>query len=192
MSKWKGCLFFVAVTLLPTISWAEEAHHGVDPHAIPWPTIISQAFNFFLLIAILVWVSRKAVIKMFSERRQVYLDLVQRADSAKNEAEKNRREIAGRLKTMEDSSQQSLVQAREEAQELQKRIVGEAQELAVKVREESERATKFELERAKQELRAEVLATAVDAARRAMQEKVSGAEQKKLQDEFVEKIQVVR
>lgn len=181
------------VALLPLVSFADEiAHHGTDDHTIPWPTVISQSFNFILLVVILAWVSRKAVVKMFGERRQVYLDLVQRADLAKNEAEKNRREIAGRLKTMEDSSQQSLAQAKIEAQEIQKRIVGEAQELASKVREESERAAKFELDRAKTELRSEVLTTAVEAARRALLENVGGPEQKKLQNEFVEKIQVVR
>lgn len=181
------------IYVLPVLAFAEDAHHAAaDDHSIPWMTVISQAFNFFLLIALLTWVSKKAVVKMFGERRQVYLDLVQRADAAKNEAEKNRREIAGRLKTMEDSSQASLAQAKAEAQELQKKIVNEAQELSNKVREESERAAKFELERAKQELRAEVLSTALDAARRSLVEKVGGPEQKKLQNEFVEKIQVVR
>ncbi|MGE0764619.1 MAG: ATP synthase F0 subunit B [Bdellovibrionales bacterium] len=165
-------------------------HHGAE--VIPWSTIAAQAFNFFLLVAILAWVSRKAVSQMFTERKKTYLDLVQRADAAKNEAEKNRREIAGRLQKLEDTAQESLVQAKSQAQEMQQRIMAEARELANKAKEEAERAARFELERAKQELREEVLGSAVEAARKALQDKVSGAEQKKLQSEFVEKIQVVR
>lgn len=183
-SRW-----IILLTLLPVTAFAADAHHG---EGIPWKLVISQAFNFGLLVLILGWLARKAVKQMFTDRKRTYLELVQKADAAKNEAEKNRREIADRLQKLESTAQQSLDQAKAEAAEMQKRIVAEAQELAAKARDEAERSARFEVERAKQELRAEVLTTAVEAARKTLQDKVGGAEQKKLQSEFVKNIQVVR
>jgi len=166
--------------------------HGHGPVEIPWNHILIQVANLGGLLIFLAWVLRKTVSQYFSERRQVYLDLVQKADAAKLQAEQSRRDIASRLENLEATTKQSLQQAKAEATELRSRIVNEAKELAEKLREESDRSAKLEVEKAKNELRTEMLAKAVEAARAALKEKVGGPEQKKLQSEFVEKIQVVQ
>ncbi len=188
-------LIISALLLTPFLAFAAGSgghsnEHG--PVGIPWHHILVQVANLGGLLIFLAWVLRKTVSQYFAERRQVYLDLVQKADSAKLQAEQNRRDIASRLQNLEATTQNSLQQAQAEAAELQSRIVKEAKELAEKLRAEAERAAKFEVEKAKNELRAEMLAKAVEAARAALKEKVGGPEQKKLQSEFVEKIQVVQ
>lgn len=196
MKQKTSLLISVALLIFtPLIAFASggEGHaeaHG--PVGIPWHHILVQVANLGGLLLFLAWVLRKTVSQYFAERRQVYLDLVQKADSAKLQAEQNRRDIASRLQNLEASTQNSLQQAQAEASELQSRIVKEAKELAEKLRVEAERAAKFEAEKAKNELRAEMLAKAVEAARSVLKEKVGGPEQKKLQSEFVEKIQVVQ
>ncbi len=174
----------------PLAALAADGAHGHSE--IPWMTIVSQAVNLGLLVLLLVYLTRKTVARIFRERKQMYLDLVEKADAAKNEAEKNRREIAQRLQELESTPEQAINQARVEAEEMHKKVLDDARELAKKTREESERAAQFELERAKIELREELLSTAVEAARKILRDQVGGPEQKKLQSEFVEKIQVVR
>lgn len=161
-------------------------------HGIPWHSIFVQAANLGGLLLLLGFILRKTVASFFSERRQVYLDLVQKADSAKLEAEQNRREIASRIENLAATTEQSLRQASAEAGELRNRILMEAKELSEKLKKDTDRSVEVELEKAKFELRKSMLEMAVDAARKTLQEKVGGAEQKRLQDEFVDKIQVVR
>lgn len=165
--------------------------HG-GPTEIPWHSIIVQAVNLFGLLALLGWILRKSVTSYFNDRRQVYLDLVQKADSAKLAAEQSRREIATKIENLEKTTEQSLRQASAEAAELRTRILAEAKEVTAKMQAEAERTAAVELEKAKLELRQSMLTTAVDAARKTLQEKVGGAEQKRLQNEFAAKIQVVR
>lgn len=195
MKKWIHAALILSSIILPNLLWAESGHGNTEHgghEGIPWPTIVSQAVNFGLLLILLAYLTRQSITKMFSERKKMYLELVQKADEAKFEAESNRQQIADRLQKLEGSAQQSLEQAKAEAAEMQQRLISEAQELASKAREEAERAARFELERAKQELRAEILTTALEAAQKAMRDKVGSPEQKKLQNEFVEKFQVVR
>jgi F-type H+-transporting ATPase subunit b len=190
----KTALAFAAggALLFGTLAWAAtDAHHG-GPVEIPWKSIFVQAGNFGGLLLILGYILRKTVRAHFSERRKIYMDLVSRADAAKQEAEKNRADIAARLSQLESTSKQSLQQANAEAAELRQRIVAEAKELAAKLKEETERSVRVELEKARAQMREELLAGAVEAARKALKEKVSGAEQMKLQKEFVDKIQVVQ
>lgn len=168
-------------------------HAAVEGHTeIPWHSIMVQAANLGGLVLLLGFILRKTISAFFTERRQVYLDLVQKADAAKLEAEQNRREIASKIENLSKTTEQSLRQANAEATELRNRILSEAKELAEKLKKDTERSVEVELEKAKFELRKSMLEMAVDAARKTLQEKVGGAEQKRLQDEFVDKIQVVR
>lgn len=170
------------------------AFAGADTHheEIPWSVIGAQAFNFFLLVGILVWLVRKPVAQMFAERSRVYTELVGKADAAKNEAEKNKTEIALRLKDLEDTTQSSLEEARTEAQALHERMKSEAEEISRKAKADAELAVQFEIEKAKQAIREELLNIALDESRTELKKSVGVPELKKLQGEFVDKIQAVR
>lgn len=190
----KNALKFITIfgiTLLSQLALGEEHPHGGE-EGIPWHLITSQAVNFGLLVGILFFVGRKAVVQHFAERKKTYLELVEKADSAQREAEKTKQHISERLQALESSTKQSLVQAQSEAKELEQRILTEAKEIAAKLQDEAQRNAQQTLDRARLDLREEMLATALKAAKQALEEKVGGADQKKLQSEFVEKIQVVQ
>jgi F0F1-type ATP synthase membrane subunit b/b' len=84
-----------------------------------------------------------------------------------------------------------LTQAQSEAAELRQRLVQEAKVLATKLADEAQRAANVEVERAKAELRAELLSKALDGSRKKLSTKLGTLEQKQLENEFAEKIQVV-
>lgn len=163
-----------------------------DPHAIPWMLIAAQAVNVGILFGGLIFVLRAAARKFFAARQETYLELVNRAEAARQEAERSRSEIASKLSALESNAKQSIEQANTEAAEMRSKIVGEAKDLALKMKEEAARSVKVELDRAKAQLRQELLNASIESARSSLKDKVGGAEQKKLQMEFVDKIQVVR
>jgi F-type H+-transporting ATPase subunit b len=163
-----------------------------DPHAIPWMLIAAQAFNVAVLFGGLIFLLRAAAKKFFATRQETYLELVNRADAARIEAERGRAEIASKLSTLENNTQKSIAQADNEAAQMRNKIVNEAKELAAKMKDEASRSVKVELDKAKSQLRVELLNAAVESARASLKDKVGGPEQKKLQMEFVDKIQVVR
>lgn len=164
--------------------------HG-DPHAIPWTTIFVQGINLVLLLAILTFALRKTVKALFANRATEYKDLVQRADAAKAEAESKHQQMQERMAKLDRSANEGVDQAKIEAAELKNRLIAEAKALSEKLAEEAKRTTAVEIEKGKAELRRELLTEALGAAKSGLQSGLGQSDQKALQNEFVEKIQVV-
>lgn len=175
---------------LATQVWAAGGEHA-DAHAIPWHSIGVQALNFGFLLALLVFLLRKSVTAHFTHRATEYNQLVQKAEAAKAEAEKNRRTIQDRLNRLEKDGENTASQAHTEAQALSARLQSEAKALGAKIEQEALRTASAEKEKAKAELRTSLLEKSLAAAREKMQKNLGSSDQKKLQNEFVEKIQVV-
>lgn len=184
-----------SLVIIAQAALANEAEHGHvanhGPVEIPWTGIFVQAFNLGLLLLFLGFILRKTVIAHFAHRASEYTQLVERAANAKREAEKGRAEIQERLNTLESGAERGIENARVEAGQLRLRLEQEAKSLSEKLTEEAKRSAQAELERAKALLRAELLAAAVSASRENLKSELGTTEQKKLQTEFVDKIQVV-
>lgn len=170
-------------------AFAAGGAHG-DPHAIPWSSISIQALNLSLLILFLYLALRKTVSALFANRAKDYQTLVSRAEAARLEAEKGKLEIKERLARLEATADQGVTQARAEAEELRAKMIQEAKALAARLEAEAERTAKIEAEKAKTELRRELLQKALNETREDLK-KLGSTEQKKLQAEFADKIQVV-
>lgn len=181
--------FSLVLLLAGQLAWCEaEAAHELE---IPWTTIGVQAFNFLVLVGLLVYLLRKTVAEHFQDRYKAYTELVDRAESAKAEAQKSHREISQRLNKLQSTADESVRRAKAEAAELKQRLMDEAGALAKKMDEDAKRSADLEIDRAKAELRAELLTSAMEASRTALSKLIGSSEQKRLQTEFVDKIQVV-
>lgn len=189
-------MMFLKVLLFHAMAFAEEAHHAAegahhDPHAIPWSSLTVQAFNFAVIFAILFFALRKAVKTHFEHRAKDYKVLVERAESARKEAEAGKRLIHERLQKLESGAAASLDEAKAEAEALRTRMITEAKEISSRLEADAMRTAQSELDRAKAELRRELLQTAIKSSNENLQKSLGPNEQKGLQNEFVEKIQVV-
>jgi len=189
----KFSLLLFSAALLVVNGLAGEAAHAAtgDSHGIPWGALGVQAFNVTVLVTILFFVLRKVAVAHFAGRAKDYTELVQRAEMAKVEAERGHREIKERLEKLEAGAEQSLVQARREAEELKVRMIDEARAVSERLQTEAQRTINTEIEKAKAELRHELLQSALATSHEVLKSSLSTTEQKKLQNEFVEKIQVV-
>lgn len=190
-------MMFLKVLFFQAMAFAEEAHHAVegaghhDPHAIPWTSLWVQAFNFVFIFAILFFALRKAVKTHFEHRAKDYTVLVERAENARKEAEAGKRLINDRLQKLESGAAASLNEAKSEAEALRNRMIAEAKEISTRLEDEAKRTAQSELDKAKAELRRELLQTAIKSSNENLQKSLGSNEQKALQNEFVEKIQVV-
>jgi F-type H+-transporting ATPase subunit b len=158
---------------------------------IPWKEVLVQAYNVVLLFALLIYLLRKVVIEHFKSRGQTYTELVERAEAAKTAAEKSHREISQKLNELQKSADENLRNAKTEAESMKQKLMAEAQILSKKLEEDAHRSVGFEIEKAKSELRDQLLADAVTASREALKKTVGSTESKRLQTEFADKIQVV-
>ncbi len=202
-----GCLLIVAFLLaLPTLAFAEgegaepaaatqevhgshEAHEGGIPMSVVW-----QAINFALYAGVLVYYTRHPIKNFFTARHEAYKAALVRGEQARRDAETKKREIQDRLNRLEKSTSESVNNAKAEAAQLVQQIHQQGEELSKRLRDDASRAATMEIERAQLELRTELLNQAVELSRKILEDKdqMKETDQKRLQTEFVTKIQEVR
>lgn len=194
MNKHWMKVFAVAVVLgLPMVlashfgQAAGDAHEGGGLPTMFW----LQVVNFTIYLGAIIFFARGPLREMFKGRYDGFFSAVKRAEAAKAEAEMKRKEIQDRLAKLEATRDESIQKARSDAAALRNQIVEEAKSISAKLKADAERTAQLEVERAKYELREELLAQSVQMSKRILTDKMQDQDQKRLQSEFVDKIQVV-
>lgn len=209
--KFIASLFLILFAAGSTLAFAQEHHDSApahehqtasadghhDQHATGHPTglpasVVYQAINFVIFAGLGYFFLRGPIRNFFNGRREKYHAAQNRAEAAKRDAEAKKREIADKLRNLEVSSQQTLAQAKAEADALSARILQEAGDLSKTLREEANRTAEAEINRAKDQLREELLSQSVALSKTVLREKMADSDQRRLQTEFVDKIQEVR
>jgi F-type H+-transporting ATPase subunit b len=205
--KIKAIFASASLFMAPALAFAQEAaseaakeagaegaaaEHVVGAHAhttgVPF-SVALQAINFAIYIALLVWLLRKPVANFFRTREQIYKQAVMKAESAKRDAEKKKRDMQQRLSQLEASSEEALSNARAEAAALMLQIQQDAEAMANRLRDEAGKTASIEIERARTEIREEMLTQALALSRKVLEDKMAEPDQKRLQTEFVTKIE---
>ncbi len=178
----------VMIALLPLIAFAQEGEHeGHHESGLPM-VVYLQAINFALYAGMLYYFLRTPVREYFTGRQAAFNAALTKAAAAKAEAEARKREIETKIRDLQANAAQELARAKTEAQALEARILKEAEEISSHLRTEANRTASFEIERAKNELRADLLTQSVAFSTKLLKEKMAEGDQKRLQSEFVDKI----
>lgn len=180
-------LILAAFLVFPLLAQASGGEHGV-----PWGLIQKQTISFVIVVAILYWLLNKQVVAFFQGRAVSFEKLLVVARKAREEADQQKNQIVGKLHKLESTSKESLDQALEEAEKIKNKVKAEAELASKQIREEAEKSAQREIERATADLRREALSLAMNQTRENMRTSVAEPDQTRLQNEFVEKIQVVR
>lgn len=170
--------------------FAAGGGHG-DDH-IPVTMVILQAVNVGAFVAILYFLLNGKIKIFYKERASNFEAALKKAVVAREEAVEQKKKIEARLVQLEASSETTILKAKEEAQALKEKIIGEAKEAARKIEEEALHKSQNEIERAKRELREELLNSSLEAARTLVANNIADGDQKRLKSEFVGKIQAVQ
>lgn len=114
--------------------------------------------NFFIFAGILAFVARKPLRNLASKRRQEYQALLAAARQAQAEADARLAVLNQRLASLDSELASMRQQAQQDAAAEARRIVERGQELAAHLKAEAQRIAEGELLRAKETLRADVIA----------------------------------
>jgi F-type H+-transporting ATPase subunit b len=175
---WAAALLLVA---LP--AHAESGEHGGVRD------LLFSAFNFALLIGVLVYFARKPILGFFADRRRRIQDELKAAADLRTEAETRYAKWQRRLMDLESELAGIRETARERATAEREHILADAAAGAERIRRDALAAIDQELLRARAQLRREAADLALALASDILRRQVAGADQERLLDEFVATIE---
>ncbi len=189
-NRFNSLLTTLLVLFLPALAIAQEAEHqahSANESGLPM-VVYLQAINFILYAGLLVYFLRKPVREYFTGRGAAFNAALTKAAAAKAEAEARKREVQAKIMALQANAAEDLAQAKLDALALELRILKEAEEISAHLRAEAARTATFEVERAKNELRDDLLKQSVAFSTKLLKEKIADGDQKRLQTEFIDKI----
>lgn len=173
-------LLFIATLLITTLVAASSGgEHGLDDHnAIPAKAIIVQAVNLGLLLLGLFFLLRKSIVMFFAKRQEDFKEQANKTAAALKQAEDSLKEIKNKMKTLENSEQESYANANTEAEKLRLKIISESSTQALKLKEDVKLIAAAELENAKNEIRKEMIETAIKTTQNNLQNQATSLTKK--------------
>lgn len=180
----KTLWIFVALFFIATASYAAGGHDD----GIPVKTIIFQVINTCLLIALLYTLTRKKIVNYFTQRVEQHGKAKDSAVRAYKEAQEKHEEVKNKLHSLVQGEEGALAKAQEEAKLLKSRLIHEAEALAKTIIDDAKKTTEYEYAKAKQMLREEVFANAIETSKTSIQKNMTKEDQANLRKEFVESV----
>lgn len=180
-------LLSIFVLLSPLFVMAAGDHHA---EGVP-KVVIYQLINVLILFGGLIYFTKDAIITFFSGRKATYLEAAQKSALAREEAEKQFIDIKQRLEQLISTRADAVKKAEMHAEDLKRQILVDANEVTKRIRDEAELTAKLEVRRAQNELRESLVHDSVEAARMVLTKDLGASDQQKLQNDFINNIEVV-
>ena len=178
---------------LVTFVFAAEALAAGGGHGhVPYGTITTQAINVVILFAGIIYFFRKNISAFFLGRKDKYLSAAAKSEEAKKLAEQKYKEIEQKLNKLVLTKEESLSRAKAEAADLKNNLINEAELLSKKIKEEATQTASFEVEKAKKQIREQMIVESTQLAQSNLKGAVGQDQQKQLQGEFIQNMQAVQ
>ncbi|MBW1998804.1 MAG: ATP synthase F0 subunit B [Deltaproteobacteria bacterium] len=151
--------------------------------------LLYRFINFALLVIILIWALKKADIKtLLTKRTEVIREKMEALKREKEEAERKYREIENKLKEFENERERIIQEYRRQGEGERDRIVEEARDRVRKILEQADFSIRQEIQSAKERLREEVVELAAQQAQEIIAKKITGEDQVRLVNDFIERV----
>ena len=147
--------------------------------------------NFFILFGIFFWVIKTKVNPSLAAKRQAMQDAMAEAARLKAEAEAKQREFQSRLDRLDDeldAIRADMVKAGEAERD---RIVAEAEKKASRIRKDAEFLIAQRFKQLREDLTKEAVESAMVAAEGVLREKATAADQTRLADVYLARLNEV-
>jgi F-type H+-transporting ATPase subunit b len=145
--------------------------------------------NFALLIAVLVYFTRKPIQSFFAERRRAIQQDLERSAELQRQAEERYAKWQRRLVDLERELEGIRRVSRERAEAEREHILSDARASAARIEQTARLAVDQELRRAREQLRDEASKLAVELAAGLLREQVTPADRDRLLDEFISRVE---
>ena len=176
------------LTVLPGVAAAAEGGGGLINLD---KSIVIQAINFLLLLAIMAKLLYKPLLTKMEERTQAIRRSLDEAQAARAEAQREREEHAARLQAAHAEAQAIRATALKEAGEEQRRLVEAARAEAARLVESARNEMAQDVRRARQELRQEVADLAITAAERLIRKSLRDEDHRRIVQDAIGRVDKV-
>lgn len=185
----KSYFVLIVLNILATQALASGAQHE---GGVPVNTIIFQAINLGIIVAGMFYYLKKPVKQYFVEKNKSFIQAAEKSQAARKQAEEEHLQIKVQLSRLESTADESLSRAKAEAADYKKQLLAEAEVISKRISDEAAAAARLEVEKAKNQLRAQMIKEATEQARGQMQNQVSASDHQRLQGEFINNIQAAQ
>lgn len=185
-------LMFSGIALAETHGGGHGAAHDEGLSREQLKTIIYQAINVSAIVVGLIYFLKASARQFFSAKKAAYVSAAEKTQSARKNAEEEHQQIKVQLNKLVSTADESLSRAKAEAADMKTQMIAEAQAMSKRIREEAALTVKFEVEKAKTQLRDQLMKESFAIAEAQMTSKVSNEDHARLQGEFINNIQAVQ
>lgn len=156
------------------------------------PTVVFyQVLNLGILIAMLTFFLKDKVRVYFASKRENYLKAASEAQEVKKRVEEQSRILREKIAKLDSTMEATVQKAEADALIFNQKLVDEARQQAEKLKKETEKTVEAEIHKAIDGLKSDVIDQAIVSSRELIRTQLKDSDQKRLQNEFVEKIRVV-
>jgi F-type H+-transporting ATPase subunit b len=189
----KKITYIMPVILLFALSAVAFASSGGGEHGEGGSHIMPyvwQAVNFGILVALLVFVIKKADIAgLLRARTEGIQKSVDDAREAKELAQKALAEVQERLKSKDKEIEEIINASMRSGEKERDRLIEEGQRLSQVLLEQTKTNIEFELKEAREAIKAEAVQLAMEIAEKKIKDKLDEGQQKKLLDEAMGRLE---
>ncbi|KIH77839.1 F-type H+-transporting ATPase subunit b [Geoalkalibacter ferrihydriticus] len=179
----------VILLMTTTLAFAAgDYHHDA---ATLLKDFLYRVLNFAVLIAILAFFITRPLKKALAGRRETLAKELEEAQKARDTAEAKFAEYDRKLQDATAEIEQLQAEIRREGELERDKILANARNMAEKMAQDAENAAAQEVAKARRQLRQEAAALAISLARDLLKKNFNEADQKRLVDEYMEKMQKV-
>lgn len=168
---------------------SENAEHGEATQAKGWvATDTYRVMNFSVLAAALFLVLRKPISQALNGRIKGIQTQLDELEAQKIAAENKLAEYNKQIGLLDKEAEKIIAEYVRQGEEAKKRILDESKKAAEKLEEQARRTIAHEFQRAKIQLREEVLEAAMNKAEFLVKTKITPEDQDRLVDEYLDKV----
>lgn len=180
-----GCLLLL---LLPVAALAAGGGGEHADSGVILKDFLYRCFNFALMVGLLVYFVRKPIRNGLRNRREEIETMLADAQAAKEAAEAKYREYSEKLEKATEEIEGISAAIRREGELERDKILAHARDMSEKILQEADARAANAVARAKGELRAEAAQLAVDLAEEYLKKEFSATDQKRLVEEYMQKV----
>ena len=179
-------LLSLLMVLAPVVAFAAGGGHA-DSGAV-LKDFIYRCINFALMVGLLAYFVTKPIRKGLKNRREEIEKALADAKAAQEAAEAKHREYSDKLAKATEEIAEIAATIKRDGEIERDKILAAAKEMAAKLEQEADAKANSAIVRARSELREEAARLAVELAEEILKKEVSAADQKRLVDEYMQKV----
>ncbi|MBX5467556.1 MAG: F0F1 ATP synthase subunit B [Firmicutes bacterium] len=158
--------------------------------SLSWPQLLIELISVLLLFAFLRAKAFPPIVKAMRDRQERIRSDLETAEARRKEAEAMKAALEAEVRSVRERADQVLARAKKDAEDQARAILEEAQRESKRILAEAEVEIRRQREEVLSSLRAQIVEISLSVAEKILRERLDSQADRRLVDEFVERIEV--